>query len=75
MIFQCSAVGITVGEGIARHELVEYGIRAAIANVVFFILFIIMTTNTSNQIAMFVMSGAMLAVSAVYLYREYTVGI
>lgn len=75
MIFQCSALGITVGNAIARHALVEYGVRAIVANVVFYVLFVIMMMNSQNEILMFVMSAAMLAVGVVYLFREYTVEI
>lgn len=75
MVFQCSAVGITVGEAIARHQLTEYGVRAAVANVVFFVLFVIMALNTESEVLMFVLSGAMLSVATVYLYKMYTVDI
>ncbi len=75
MIFQCSAVGITVGNAIARHALVEYGVRAVVANVVFYVLFVIMAMNSDNQVLLFILSAAMLAIGVAYLFREYTVEI
>ena len=71
MIFQYSAVGINVGEGIARHNPMQFTVQAMISNLVFWIIVTIALFN-SDSVFMYVMAVAALAISAFYLYFAYT---
>ena len=67
MIMQYTAVGTTVGEAIARHELTQFGVQAMVYNVVYWIVFTIMLMNSST-VFMYLMAVAVLAVSVFYLW-------
>ncbi len=71
MLFQYSAVGTTVGEGIARHDPMHFAVQAMIYNAVYWVVFSIMLMNT-NSIVMYVMAVAVLAISVFYLWFAYT---
>jgi len=71
MLFQYSAVGTTVGEGIARHNPMQFGVQAMIYNAVYWIVFSIMLMN-ANSVAMYVMAVAVLGISVFYLWYAYT---
>ena len=71
MILQYSAAGTTVGEAIARHALMQFGVQAMIYNVVYWIVFTIMLNNT-EALFMYVMAAACLAISVFYLWFSQT---
>lgn len=70
MIAQYSAVGINVGEGIARHYPMQFTVQAMIANLVFWVIVTIALFN-SDSVFMYVMAAAALVISAAYLYFAY----
>jgi len=70
MIFQYSSVGITVGEGIARHNPMQFAFQAMIYNLVYWVLFTIMLFNSDSTL-MYLMVAACFVVSAFYLYYAY----
>lgn len=72
LLFQYAAAGTTVGEGIARHNPMQFGIQAMIYNVVFWVVFTIMLMNSGDDLIMYVLSFAVLAISVFYLYYAYT---
>lgn len=71
MIFQYSSVGITVGEGIARHAPMQFAVQAMIYNVVFWVVFTIMLMNSDRAGIMYIMAAAVLAISVFYLRYAY----
>lgn len=72
MIFQYSAVGVTVGEGIARHYPMQFAMQAMIYNLVYWVVFTIMLMNSDSGAIMYLMAGAALAISVFYLWFAYT---
>lgn len=70
MVFQFSALGTTVGDGIARHEPMQYAIQAMIYNFVYWIVF---TLALYNDDALYIyLSAAMcLVISVFYLMYAY----
>ena len=72
LIFQYSAAGTTVGEGIARHNPMQFGFQAMIYNVVYWIVFTIMLMNSENAPIMYILAVAVLAISVFYLRYAYT---
>lgn len=71
MIFQYSAVGTMVGEGIARHNPMQFALQAMIYNVVYWIVDFIMLMN-SDGVFMYLMAAALLAISLFYLWFAMT---
>lgn len=71
MTFQYSAVGITVGEGIARHNPMQYAVQAMIYNLVFWAVFSITLLNSATDVYLYVAAAMCLAISAAYLYYAY----
>lgn len=71
MVFQYAAVGTTVGEAIARHNLMQFGVQAMIYNVVYWIVYSIMLMN-SDGVFMYLMAAAVLAISVFYLWFSQT---
>jgi hypothetical protein len=71
MTLQYSAVGITVGDGIARHVPMQFAVQAMIYNLVFWILFSITLLNSDSGIYIYAASVLCLAVSAMYLLYAY----
>ncbi len=67
MILQFSAVGVTVGDGIARHEPMQYAVQAMIYNVIFWAVFWIALTNVESSTYFLVVALMCLAIAACYL--------
>lgn len=68
MTFQYSAVGITVGDGIARNIPMQYAVQAMIYNLVFWAVFSITLLNSATDVYLYAAAGMCLAISAFYLY-------
>lgn len=71
MTMQYSAVGITVGEGIARHDPMQYAVQAMIYNFVFWVIFSITLLNSGSKFSFYASSAMCLTVSALYLVYAY----
>ncbi len=71
MIFQYSAVGITVGDGIARHIPMQYAVQAMIYNVVFWVVFAISLMNSATEIYLYGVAVMCLIISSMYLMYTY----
>lgn len=67
MILQFSAVGITVGEGIARHLPMQYAVQAMIYNIIFWVLFWIWLNNSGNEAYFYLFAVVLLLVSVMYM--------
>ena len=64
------AVGTTVGEGIARHRVMEFALQAAIPAIIFNILLWVLFQNPENYgVLYYVCLVVMVAVSAYMFYR------
>lgn len=66
MLFEYSAVGIDIGNGIARHAPMQYAASAMIWNLVFWIV-VYVSLDNSDSAVMYVAAAAVLALSAIYL--------
>ena len=71
MIFQYSAVGITVGDGIARHIPMQYAVQAMIYNFIFWAVFSITLLNSATEIYLYGVAAMCLVISAMYLMYTY----
>ena len=71
MILQFSSVGVTVGDGIARHIPMQYAVQAMIYNVIFWAVFWIALYNVDNFTYFLLASLMCLAVSAGYLMYAF----
>ena len=71
MTLQYSAVGITVGDGIARHVPMQFAIQAMIYNLVFWVIFSITLLNSDSGIYLYGSAVLCLAVSVMYLLYAY----
>ncbi len=69
MILQFASVGITAGEGIARHNPMQFAVQAMIYNVVFWAIFWIMLNNLkdNNEALYWMFAVFLLAISSLYL--------
>lgn len=67
MINQYSAVGITVGEGIARHLPMQFAVQAMIYNFIFWIVFSIALLNSDSMMYLAAATAMCLAISVMYL--------
>ncbi|MCQ2084716.1 MAG: hypothetical protein MJZ21_01050 [archaeon] len=67
MINQFSAVGITVGEGIARHLPMQYAVQAMIYNFIFWVVFSIALLNSDSMFYLAAATFMCLAISLMYL--------
>lgn len=78
MICQYSAVGVTVGEGIARHIPMQFAVQAMIYNVVFWAVFWIALFNVDSTFYFYAVAVMCLAISVMYLlyaFRREVAGI
>lgn len=71
MIFQYSAVGITVGDGIARHVPMQYAVQAMIYNLIFWVVFAITLLNSATELYLYGVAVMCLVISAMYLMYTY----
>ena len=71
MILQFSSVGVTVGDGIARHIPMQYAVQAMIYNVVFWAVFWIALYNVDSTTYFILASIMCLAISAGYLMYAF----
>ncbi len=71
MLFQYSAVGVTVGDGIARHIPMQYAVQAMIYNVVFWAVFWIALTNVGDATYFWLVAAMCLVISVMYLIYAF----
>ena len=71
MTFQYSAVGFTVGNGIARHIPMQYAVQAMIYNLIFWVVFSITLLNSDSSAYLYLATLMCLAISVMYLFYEY----
>ncbi len=71
MIFQFSAVGVTVGDGIARHIPMQYAVQAMIYNVVFWAVFWIALNNISDATYFWLVAAMCLVISVMYIIYAF----
>jgi hypothetical protein len=71
MILQFSSVGVTVGDGIARHIPMQYAVQAMIYNVIFWAVFWIALYNVDSFTYFLLASLMCLAISAGYLMYAF----
>ena len=71
MILQYSAVGFTVGDGIARHIPMQYAVQAMIYNLIFWVVFSITLLNSGSGFYLYAAAAMCLAISVMYLLYAY----
>ncbi len=71
MLFQYSAVGITVGDGIARHIPMQYAVQAMIYNLIFWAVFSITLMNSATEVYLYGVAIMCLVISVMYLLYTY----
>lgn len=73
-IFTLAAVGTTVGEGIARHRVMEFSLKAILINASF-VLVMTASFMSTNSIMMYAGMVAALLLSAGFFYRTMVVNL
>lgn len=67
-ILMLSAIGTTVGEGIARLRPMEFGLQAIMVNVVFGLVLVAGYNNTQNELLFYACLLVAFIIAAVYFY-------
>ncbi|MCQ2079233.1 MAG: hypothetical protein MJZ38_04170 [archaeon] len=71
MTLQFSSIGITVGDGIARHNPMQFAVQAMIYNFVFWMVFSVTLLNSGSSLYFYGVSVMCLAISVMYLLYAY----